>query len=188
MDLKTRGYEIEIDAGDILELEEKMLESGLCSFTVPMWFSRQRDKLKITYDCSGYISLRDMNLKRSSEVLEILEKTFLTLNKSWDFFIPPENISLSLDTVFFNAMKRKIKIAYVPTKDKRLHYNINGFLDDMVKNVNEDTKEYLAKVKSDLNNENKNLRDIASFINEQRRALKISKFKEDGMKDLPSDI
>lgn len=173
MELKRCGYEIELRGDEIKELEEKILESGMCSFTVPMWFSRKKDKVKITYECSGYVALRDMGLKKPREVFEILEKTLLTLNRSLEFFIPPENIKLSLDTVFFHMTKRIVKIAYIPDENKNLTWKINNFLDELQMNVAEDTKEYLVNIKEDLNSQNKSLRDMASFINEQRRKLNI---------------
>lgn len=52
MNLRKSGYEIEVKGEDVSRLEEKMLESGLCNFVVPMWISREGDKVKINYECS----------------------------------------------------------------------------------------------------------------------------------------
>ena len=82
MNLRKSGYEIEVKGEDVSRLEEKMLESGLCNFVVPMWISREGDKVKINYECSGLTSMRELHLKRPKETFEIIEKALLSLNHS----------------------------------------------------------------------------------------------------------
>ncbi len=171
MRLRERGYELELNGDKIKLLEERILESGICSFSVPMWFSRNGDKVKATYECSGYISLRELNFKGPRETFEIIEKTLLTLNRSIEFYIPPENVTINLDTVFFNKVNRRIKIAYIPDDNKNLHEKIEKFLDDISKVSSEDTKIYLDVVRKDIPKEITSLKDIAIFIGQQRKKI-----------------
>ena len=117
MNLRKSGYEIEVKRENVSRLEEKMLESGLCNFVVPIWISREGDKVKINYECSGLTSMRELHLKRPKETFEIIEKALLSLNHSRDFYIPPEKLKLSMDTIYYNRQNRSVKIAYVPERN-----------------------------------------------------------------------
>lgn len=171
MDLKKNGFEIELSAEEIKPFEEKMLFSGLCDFIIPMRFSNTEKGKKVTYDCSGYTSLRDLNLKSAKEVFEILEKTILTLNKSVDFFIPHEKVSINKDTVYYNLKKKHVRIAYIPSKTGTLTENLNAFIDELTEEVDEAAGEYLQCIRKDLNYYNRNLKDMAGFVSEQRKRI-----------------
>lgn len=171
MRLKDNGYELELAGNEIKELEEKILESGMCNFTVPMWFSRNCDKVKITYECSGYVSLRDLYPKRTVEIFEIIEKTMLTLNRSIEFYIPSENVTLNLDTVYFSPTGRRVKIAYRPDKNNNIVTKIDRFLDELESVVNDDTKTYLQAMRKEMPMYNKDLKILATYIGEQRKKI-----------------
>lgn len=171
MNLRKSGYEIEVKGEDVSRLEEKMLESGLCNFVVPMWISREGDKVKINYECSGLTSMRELHLKRPKETFEIIEKALLSLNHSRDFYIPPEKLKLSMDTIYYNRQNRSVKIAYVPERNHSIAGSINGLIDEVKLTVNEETKEYLNLIKEDIEAEKRNLRQIAGYISEYRRSI-----------------
>ncbi len=171
MELRKNNYEIEIQKNDMKVFEERMLFSGLCDFIVPMRFTEKADKKKITYNCNGYVSLRDMMPLSPNKLFEILEKTLLTLNKSVEFFIPHNKVTLSVDTVYYDNKKKKVRIAYIPARKGELNKNLNSFLDELVQSADDEAKEYLISVKGDLNKFNRSLRDMAAFISEQRKRI-----------------
>lgn len=171
MNLRECGYEIELEKDKINNFEEKMLFSGLCDFAIPMMFSEKGDKKKITYDCSGYIALDDIQLENSKQVFEILEKTLLTLSKSIEFFIPPSKITLNKETVYYNPKQKNIKIAYIPQENKTLQESVSEFIDELTFDANNETVEYLDNVKADIYFQNRNIKEMASFVNEQRKII-----------------
>ncbi len=171
MRLKDSGYEVEVREDEIKLFEEKVLFSGMCDFIIPMKFSNIEHARKITYDCSGYASVRDLKLKSAREIFEVLEKSLITLNKSIDFFIPPEKVTFNIDTIYYNMKRKNIKIAYIPSVNGNTMDHLNEFIDQLTIYANNETKEYLKSVKKDLNLTNKNIRDMASFVSEQRKRI-----------------
>lgn len=171
MNLRENSYEIELEKWKVKEFEEKILFSGLCDFIIPMSFSDINDKKKIKYNCSGYSSVRDMNVESINEVFEIIEKTLITLNKSVEFYIPHEKVRLNLDTVFYDLKRKRVRIAYMPEENGTLMEHLNYFLDQLSENVAEDTAEYIKSLKLDLNMNNRNLRDMAVFVSEQKKRI-----------------
>lgn len=172
MELKKYNYQIEIDKSDMKVFEEKMLFSGLCDFIVPMRFTDIGAKRKITYDCSGYVAIRDMKITSAREVFEILEKTLLTLNKSVEFFIPHDKVKLTIDTVYYDMTKKRVRIAYMPSEEPDLNKNLNCFINELKRIAGEETCEYLQSVQEDLNMYNRSLKDMAAFVAEQRKRIK----------------
>ena len=171
MRLRETGYEIKIEKNDIKPFEEKVLFSGMCDIVMPMQFSNVGEQKIITYNCSGYAALRDMQLVNTKEIFEVLEKTLLTLNKTIEFFILPEKVTLNKDTVFYNLKKKNIRIAYVPTNDGSLYEHLNDFIDELAEDAKEETVEYLKSVKNDLHLYNRNLKELAGFVSEQRKRI-----------------
>ena len=171
MNLRDNGYEIELEKWKVKEFEEKVLFSGLCDFIIPMSFSDLNDRKKIKYNCSGYSSVRDMNIASINEIFEIIEKTLITLNKSVEFYIPHEKVRLNLDTVFYDLKRKRVRIAYMPEEDGTLMEHLNFFLDQLSDIADEDTVEYIKSLKLDLNMNNRNLRDMAVFVSEQKKRI-----------------
>lgn len=171
MNLYNLGYEIEMEGDKISHLEEKMLESGLCNFTIPMWISRENGKIKARYECSGLVSVRELQLKKPRETFEIIEKALLALNRSVDFYISPEKVKLTLDTVYYSKTNRSVKIAYIPQNGHSLSSNIKSFIEEIGKDTLPETKEYLGILRKDVCKENRNLREIAGFVSEYRKSI-----------------
>mgnify|MGYP001681408559 FL=1 len=93
------------------------------------------------------------------------------MNHSRDFYIPPEKLKLSMDTIYYNRQNRSVKIAYVPERNHSIAGSINGLIDEVKLTVNEETKEYLNLIKEDIEAEKRNLRQIAGYISEYRRSI-----------------
>ena len=171
MNLKDQNYEIELNIDEIQPFEEKVLFSGMCDFIIPMTFSNIGNKKIIKYDCCNYVAVGDLDLSDGKLVLEILEKTFVTLGKSLEFYILPENITLNLDTVFYNPKKKQVKIAYVPCQGKSLLKNIKSYIYQLYDEAGEETKEYLDGVIEEIDKYNFTIKRMAICVHEQRRIM-----------------
>lgn len=171
MNLKEQGYEIELERWQVKEFEEKILFSGLCDFIIPMSFSNVESRKKITYNCSGYSSVRDMKVKTAKEIFEIIEKTLLTLNKSVEFYIPHEKVRLDIDTVFYDRKRKRVRIAYIPEETGTLTEHLENFFGQLCENAEEDAVCYIDSLKEDLALNNRNLKDMAVFVSEQRKRI-----------------
>lgn len=171
LNLKEQNYEIELDIDEIQPFEERILFSGICDFTVPMTFSNIGNKKVVTYDCCNYIAVGDMDLSEGKLLLEILEKTFVTLGKSLEFYIPPENITLTVDTVFYNPKKKQVKIAYIPNYGNSLVKNIRSFIYQLYDMCGEESREYLEDVIDEIEKYNLSIKHMASYVHQQRRIM-----------------
>lgn len=169
--LRDTSYEIELEKWKVKEFEEKVLFSGLCDFIIPMSFSDMNNKKKIKYNCSGYSSVRDMDISSINGIFEIIEKTLITLSKSIEFYIPHEKVTLNIDTVFYDNKRKRVRIAYMPDDKGTLMEHLNCFLDQLANLVDEDGLEYINSLKRDLNLNNRNLRDMAVFVSEQKKRI-----------------
>ena len=169
--LKDTSYEIELEKWKVKEFEEKVLFSGLCDFIIPMSFSDMNDRKKIKYNCSGYSSVRDMDISSINGIFEIIEKTLITLSKSIEFYIPHEKVSLNIDTVFYDKKRKRVRIAYMPDEKGTLLEHLNFFLDQLADLADDDGVEYICSLKKDLNMNNRNLRDMAVFVSEQKKRI-----------------
>lgn len=170
MNLKENDYEIEIDIDEISGIEEKMLFSGMCDFIIPMSYSNMGNKRIIRYHCDGYISVRDVKKDSLKKVMEILEKTLLSLSKSIEFYILPEKITINQDTVYYNPKTKQVKIVYIPGKNESIEIKIKRFIEDITKDV-ESIEDVISCILSELKLFDNNLEHMTKFVHEQRRRV-----------------
>ena len=87
----------------ILDFERAMLSSGECSYLLPMMFISSDSKHVVYYDCKGFVPLSRYTVDKTEDALFILEKVLIILSNALGYLITPAKISLSTDTVFYNA-------------------------------------------------------------------------------------
>ena len=102
----------------ILDFERAMLSSGECAYLLPMLFVSGDSQHVAYYDCKGFVPLSRYRVDRTEDALFILERVLIILSCAIEYLITPAKISLSTDTVFFNAETGEIKIAYVPVREE----------------------------------------------------------------------
>ena len=171
-DLKEAGYKWEVPAERIPLYEERILASGLCDFALDMTFSRFREQTRISYHCPGYVSILEVDLTGLRKLLEILEKTLLTLNKAGEFFIDRDKLLLNPKTVFYNRRYKDVKLAYYPRAvPVPLCENVTGYLDSLKPLTSEKGAGYLRKIAEIYRDNNCDLRDMIVVAQELRREL-----------------
>ncbi len=173
MELKENNYEIEIPEESIKPFEEKVLLSGLCDFIIPMSFSSYGGKRKITYECSGYASIKELKISKVRDVFEILEKTLISLNKSTEFLLDPHKITLTPETVYYNLKQKDVKIAYIPSenKSKSLNDSISFYIDRLSEGVTEEAFKYLASIKENMKKGHHSIKELITKVGEMRREI-----------------
>ena len=171
MILRDTDYTLDFPKESIKLFEERILASGLCDVIVPMSFQTGKNVKSVTYDCSGYASVRDLEPKNIREIYEILEKTLITLSKSTEFLISPEKITLNIDCVFYNLRSRRVRIAYIPSERGTVWEHIYGFAMELMNMAEEEAKNYLSELLEEGRLNNYNIRDMAKIVREQKRIL-----------------
>ncbi|MEG0918360.1 MAG: DUF6382 domain-containing protein [Bacilli bacterium] len=171
MNLRETNFTLKVNYEDIKPFEEKVLSSGLCDFAIPMTFYNHKNERNITYDCSGYSSIRDIKPTTTNEVFEIIEKTIITLNKTREFLIRPSKLTLTVDTVYYNMKYKDVKIAVVPCHEEVTIKKIVDFIIQLEAFANEETKEYINCLVKNIDSKNSNMKDMLIYIREQRRVL-----------------
>ena len=87
----------------ILDFERAMLSSGECRDLLPMMFISGDSKHVVYYDCKGFAPLSRYRVDKTEDALFILEKVLIILSSTIEYLITPAKVSLSTDTVFYNA-------------------------------------------------------------------------------------
>jgi len=172
MELKEMNYELNLPEDSILPFEQRMLESGLCSFALPMNFIRSRAGLKVRYECCGYVSLEDLGQLAPGMGFEILEKIFQALRASFDCLLNPSRMTLRLDLVFYHPEQRSVRILYLPCGcDPTVEGTLSGFLSAYRGRMSPEGQPYLDRLCTEYRIRNRSLREMANLTAEIRREL-----------------
>ena len=166
MNLRENNYTLKFPEKTILGFEERVLASGLCDFAIPMQFTTSSKGVKIvSYECSGYAALCELKKSNLRDVYEILEKTMITLSKVNEFLIDINKITLDMNTVFYHLKHKDIKLAYVPEPgSEMIHKKILRFIDELGKDAEPRTREYLSRTGDAIHRHNYCLDDIIRYI------------------------
>ena len=171
MNIRNNSYTIELREEMLMPFEEQVLASGLCDFILPVNISIIPGKKQLTYECSGYTVLEDMKLEGIKEIFEIIEKTLLTLKKSYEFLIDPEKVTLNMDTVYFHRKHRDVKIIFIPGPRETMSVKVSKYISMLSKlNINEG-KDYLIMLENSLFFENLNLTDAVNKVGLLKREM-----------------
>jgi hypothetical protein len=173
MNLRETNYELELPEDYIRPFEQKVLESGLCDFAVPMSFFRYNGKQRIRYECSGYVAFSEVNLSDTSNVFEIIEQTLLALKKSGEYLIDPGKVTLNQDTVYVHHRHKDVRIAYVPGQcgTTPRYQNLMDFFLLVEARIPDSGKGYINKLKEEMILNNRSLTDLVTIVGEIRREI-----------------
>ncbi len=173
MEIRNNDFKLQLKDGSIKDFEKIVLSSGICELFMPMGFVRMEDGELVSYNCSGYTSLRQCELKEAAEAFEILEKTLILVNRAGEYLITPGKITLSMDTIFYNRKTKQVRIAYVPVEENQLSLreNMSEFFSQMKEKISGKERGYLEKVKSQMEERNYYIGDLINMIGEIRRTL-----------------
>ena len=172
--LRESGYRMEIPDGRIAPFEEKILASGLCDFALDMTFSRLRGKTRATYDCTGYVAVRELDLKTPQKVFEVLEKTLLTMTHAGEFFIDRDKVLLNTETVFYNRRCKDVRIAYYPReKGMEIRESVAAYVRELQSMTGEKASALLTRTLLLFSQNNCDLPQMITVVGEIRRAVAV---------------
>lgn len=172
MQLKEMNYELNLPGDSILPFEQRMLESGLCSFALPMDFVRSGSGLTVRYACCGYVALEDLGMLPPGLAFEILEKIFLALRASFDCLLNPGKMTLRLDLVYYHPEQRQVRILYLPWAAAPAEEgSLSGFLSAFRSKLAPEGQPYLDRLSDEHRIRNRSLREMANLTAEIRREL-----------------
>lgn len=112
------------------------------------------------------------NIKIST-ALDILEKIFLALSESGEYLILPERITLNEQTVFYNEIKKDVKIAYIPLPDSKSSpkNNLLIFVSELKEKTPEKMKDYFDTIKTNIDKNNYYVNELADITSLMKREL-----------------
>ena len=170
MRLRDNNFRVELKEGAIKEYE-KVILSEVNDIFMPMGFVSFDEGELVTYNCSGYSSLRQCDIKEVMEALEILERTFLLVSRASEYLIAPNRITLSMDTIFYDRESHQVRIAYIPVErmSANLRENMSSFITEMKGNLQERDKAYMDKVRNQIEENNYYIQDLINIIGDIRR-------------------
>lgn len=171
MKLRENNFKIQLKEGAIKEFE-KIILSEVNDIFMPMGFVSFDEGDIVTYNCSGYASLRQCDVKEVMEALEILERTLLLVSRASEYLISPNMITLSLDSIFFDRDTRQVRIAYIPVESETasLRENMAGFITEMKGKLMKNEQVYMDRVKTQMEENNYYIHDMINVIGEIRRS------------------
>ncbi len=168
----NREFRIKLEENTMKEYERVMLTSGECNLFMPMGFMSEDGGETVCYNCSGFTPLSSFRIERTEDVLYILERTLLILERSVEFLITPAKIKLSAETVFFNRETGEVKIAYVPgANSSSLRRNIVSFLLEIKGDVRDGHSAYISRIAKHICSRDCYIRDIINRIGIYRREI-----------------
>lgn len=189
MEIRNNDFKLRLNDGSIKEFEKVVLSSGICELFMPMGFVRLEDGELVSYNCSGYTSLRQCNIGEAKEAFEILEKTLLLVNRAGEYLITPGKITLNMDTIFYNRKTKQVRIAYVPAEESKmsLRENVAEFFTQMEEKLKDTEKIHLEEVKKKMEEQNYYIGDLINIIGEMRRKLYMPEETSDWVKGTISE-
>lgn len=169
--IRNNDFKLELKEGAIRDYE-KVILSQINDIFMPMGFVSTSEGELVSYNCSGYSSLRQCRITEVMEALEILERTLMLVSRAGEYLISPRKIMLSMDTIFYDKETRQVKIAYVPIEDERttLRENMADFITEMENTVSGTGRTYLRDVKKQMDENNYYIQDLINVIGEIRRS------------------
>ena len=170
---ENNEYRLCFREDSILDFERAMLSSGECSYLLPMLFVSGDSKHVAYYNCNGFVPLSRYRVDRTEDALFILERVLIILSCAIEYLITPAKISLSTDTVFFNAETGDIKIAYVPVQEVPAgsSKNLLRFIAQLKAEVTDGYKDYLDRFAGLVYGNNYHLRELTDRMGLLRREL-----------------
>lgn len=95
------------------------------------------------------------------------------MSSTIEYLITPAKISLSTDTVFYNAETGGIKIAYVPVQEEPAGTvkNLLNFISQLKADILDEYKEYLDQFALLVFRNNYHMRELTTRIGLMRREL-----------------
>ncbi len=174
INLREAGYRLDIPEGIIAPFEEKILASGLCDFALDMTFTRFRGNTRASYDCNGYVAVKELDLMRPQKVFEVLEKTLLTLNHAGEFFIDWDKVLLNTDTVFYNRRCKDVRIAYFPRSEgMEIRQSVEEYVRELAAMTGEKGRSLLERTLLLFSQNNCGLPQMITVVGEIRRAVAV---------------
>ena len=172
MEPRKMNDELNLPCDSILPFEQRMLESGLCSFALPMYFVRSESGLAVRYERCGYLALEDLGTLAPGLAFEILEKIFLALRSSFDCLLNPSRMTLRLDLVYYHPEQRQVRIQYLPWDGAPMEEGtLSGFLSAYRSRLSPEGQLYLDRLSAEYRLRNRSLRELANLTAEIRREL-----------------
>ncbi|MGN0713737.1 MAG: DUF6382 domain-containing protein [Anaerovoracaceae bacterium] len=140
------------------------LAAGTCPAFFPADVILQGEQIQVIYHTEGYRQLRGMRNVPAYDLLEIIKEILKQLDICRDWLWMPEEMVLSVDTIFVNEHNR-IRILYIPEKkcvsESR---KLAGMLLSMKDITDDDGMMYLETCIQLVSAENLRTRRILAFL------------------------
>jgi len=179
MDYGKNTFEIEYDVEEIKEFERKILALGVCKAFLPAGFISYEQVEKAHFDCSGYQALANYEIANSKELIDIIEKCIFSLIQASGHLLNPRKFEVNVNTVFYSDVKKEIKLAYVPKKEKAekatdvLVEFIESLSDDITsdKATKTEMNKYLQEIITCVKSTNRSLLDLVNYLGEIKQEI-----------------
>ena len=170
MKIRDNNFRLELKEGAIKDYE-KIILSEVNDIFMPMGFVSYDEGDIVSYNCSGFSSLKQCNVTEILEALEILERTLNLVSRASEYLITPSKITLSMETIFYDRETGKVRIAYVPVESEgaTLRENMAEFITEFRMNLCEDDRLYMDKVKNEMEENNYYVQDLINIVGDIRR-------------------
>lgn len=170
MEIRDNNFRLELKEGAIKDYE-KIILSEVNDIFMPMGFVSFDEGELVSYNCSGYSSLKQCRITEVIEALDILERTFTLVGRASEYLISANMITLSTDTIFYDRNTGKVRIAYVPVEHESatLRENMADFITEFKLNIHAGGRAYIERVKNQMEENNYYIQDLIGVIGEIKR-------------------
>lgn len=173
---------------ELFDYQIQVLKEDICKMFIPMDIYKieleGKPNTNIIYNTCGYISLKTWLLSNDHnliDLLDLIEKTTLIINKCKEVLIEYQNIHIDLETIFISVKDvNEIKIKYIEKNliDKNTNYKSNVICEliEEISKIEEDiySKDYLNMIINRINAENPSINRISQIMGQIKREIFIS--------------
>lgn len=111
------NFEMTYEKDIIHKYERDIVADGICDSFIPASFFREEDKLKVIYNYDGYVRISECRFREIIQLLNLIDRVILNIEKAMDCFIDINRISFTSDTVFYNQQTEDVRMAFMVSDD-----------------------------------------------------------------------
>lgn len=148
---KTICYEAQQMPNWIME----QLAMGTAKSFLPVTFMKEGAQLTAVYQVDDYKQLSQVQSMPTEDVLQVLSQVIMAMEENEKQYLFSEDYLINRDTVFFDTLRGKIKLIFLPNENRSDSKSQICHLADACKSlVGEEGRTYLENMVQEVGSEN----------------------------------
>lgn len=113
-------------ADEISAFERLAVSEDLSGSFIHTSFIQEGDVLTAIYEYDGYLRISQCRFREQIQLINLIEKVLVQLEKVEQFYISPDAILLSCDNIFYRPQDEDVRVAYILEESTDLRQSLIG--------------------------------------------------------------